>query len=331
MVACIRGIGAIAGAGLTIMVLGGPALAASFDCAIANTPDEQLICSDPILSKLDEALAAVYDAALADVPPADAPVLRDSQRAWLKQLRAACLWGTADAVACRRSAYGDRIVELARGVQVRGPYVFMTIRRDYWSADLADCESDEPIQRRVSYPQFVAPLSAAQAAWNRDTAATVEREVKDWLEGDLGCNPQFFYDVAVDGAMEGFLSISSGATWMGNAHLWDSISREQRLLATGKSLQAEDLFDPAKPWREKLSELAAVQLEADAESPIKPTDIVDQAASTGNWEVSADHLTVSIDFYRMPNGRSGHGTAEILWRDLKPYLRTNLPIPLKLD
>ena len=80
------------------------ALGASFDCRRASTRVEVLICSDPVLSSLDDQLGARYKAA--DASRA-LPALRDEQRAWLAQ-RARC----ADA-ACLGDMYRRRIADLS--------------------------------------------------------------------------------------------------------------------------------------------------------------------------------------------------------------------------
>ena len=56
------------------------ALSASFDCQRASTRDEVLICSDPVLSMLDDQLSAGYKAASVG---GASPALRGEQRAWL--------------------------------------------------------------------------------------------------------------------------------------------------------------------------------------------------------------------------------------------------------
>jgi len=63
------------------------AQAASFDCAKAATQIERAICSSPDLSRLDEAMAATYKKALK--AQKYAPYLRDDQKAWLENDRAA--------------------------------------------------------------------------------------------------------------------------------------------------------------------------------------------------------------------------------------------------
>jgi uncharacterized protein len=72
----------------SMMLLGAisPAMAASFDCARASTAQEKLICQNPQLSALDEALAAAYRKKMSGLTGPDAAQLKQSQREWLKQL-----------------------------------------------------------------------------------------------------------------------------------------------------------------------------------------------------------------------------------------------------
>jgi uncharacterized protein len=80
----------------------GTAQAASFDCALAQSASEKLICRNPELSKLDEELARQYKSRLTTANnPAE---LKSEQRRWLKQLRAQC----QDAQ-CYIKAYNDRM------------------------------------------------------------------------------------------------------------------------------------------------------------------------------------------------------------------------------
>ena len=97
---------------LLLALLASPALAASFDCAKAGTPVEELICADPKLGALDERLAAAFEA-LGDEQTGNDRGRRaprsDDQRRWLREVRDRC----GDA-ACLRKAYADRIAVLAR-------------------------------------------------------------------------------------------------------------------------------------------------------------------------------------------------------------------------
>ncbi|MGP1691396.1 MAG: lysozyme inhibitor LprI family protein [Giesbergeria sp.] len=59
--------------------------AASFDCAMAKKAVEKKICSDPLLSRLDDALAANYQAMLSVDVGRSRKALRTEQRRWLAQ------------------------------------------------------------------------------------------------------------------------------------------------------------------------------------------------------------------------------------------------------
>ncbi len=88
------------------------ALGASFDCRRASTRIEVLICSDPVLSTLDDQLGASYKAV--DAGRA-LPELRAEQRAWLAQ-RSSC----SDA-ACLGDMYRRRIAALSASAGASPP------------------------------------------------------------------------------------------------------------------------------------------------------------------------------------------------------------------
>jgi len=63
--------------------------AASFDCQKAQTKNEKLICITPELSQLDEKLAKQYSSSLKKSND-NGEVIKQSQRAWLKQINKEC-------------------------------------------------------------------------------------------------------------------------------------------------------------------------------------------------------------------------------------------------
>ena len=90
---------------VALACLAGVARAASFDCAVAATPVERMICGDVILSQGDEDLAKAYARALARATQPG--TLRDAQRRWLAKDRNRC----AD-LACLRMSYARRLEAL---------------------------------------------------------------------------------------------------------------------------------------------------------------------------------------------------------------------------
>ncbi|MES3023559.1 MAG: lysozyme inhibitor LprI family protein [Pseudomonadota bacterium] len=90
---------------LLLLLAGGLAQAASFDCAKARSDTEKRICADPAVSQLDGELALAYRDTLAAARHKAA--LKGWQKQWLVAVRDNC----ADA-ACLKRAYADQITEL---------------------------------------------------------------------------------------------------------------------------------------------------------------------------------------------------------------------------
>ena len=83
------------------------ASAQSFDCLDRVSEDEQVICSSPGLSRLDERLAEAYEDALAGRSTSQRDRLRSEQRDWV-ELRRNCRRRRS----CIKGLYRDRLAEL---------------------------------------------------------------------------------------------------------------------------------------------------------------------------------------------------------------------------
>jgi uncharacterized protein len=97
----------------------------SFDCAIAASPVEHLICGDPTLAARDSEMAAAFRAAREGLDAAGRDAALQDQRRWLRGLLAACVVparGTLApeaapaATACLIARYGERIAALRQPV-----------------------------------------------------------------------------------------------------------------------------------------------------------------------------------------------------------------------
>jgi uncharacterized protein len=89
--------------------------APSFDCAKADSSAEELVCSDPVLARLDKELTRLYALAVAspNLTPPSLAELKATQRGWVKG-RDDC-WKAEDKRECVVSAYAMRILELRQG------------------------------------------------------------------------------------------------------------------------------------------------------------------------------------------------------------------------
>lgn len=87
--------------------------AASFDCVLARSDIEQVICSSRDLARLDRRLAEAYaDKLIWAEDDAKRQSLRQQQRAWLRMRDTSCGAARMSMVACLMPVYQKRITEL---------------------------------------------------------------------------------------------------------------------------------------------------------------------------------------------------------------------------
>ena len=109
-----------------------PAQAASFDCAKAKTRVERLVCADPELSRLDEAMALAYRDALLVWDGKIAGYVKMTQRGWVgartllpigKDMGGVYCTDDAQRFNCLRGLYADRVAVLkSPGFRLGGIY-----------------------------------------------------------------------------------------------------------------------------------------------------------------------------------------------------------------
>jgi uncharacterized protein len=91
----------------------------SFDCAKAKTPTEKLICRDPDLATLEQAMVATYNQALAKLPREQQAVLRREHTAWFRDYWRTCNASSTDAarkdcIASHLSSHTQQLEERLR-------------------------------------------------------------------------------------------------------------------------------------------------------------------------------------------------------------------------
>lgn len=181
---------------LSVMLLLFPCVvnAASFDCGKATAPVEKLICSDPKLSKLDEALAGAYAAkreALAGED--DARGLVREQRAWLARRNNDCgilaKGGVARSESGQESAclidmYERRIVELSGAEEGEASNATAAARRPSVPAATASAHDphdvpwkDVPHQERGALPEKVKEPLVREFVMSRNFVIRHEKKI----------------------------------------------------------------------------------------------------------------------------------------------------------
>jgi uncharacterized protein len=107
--------------GLSALIIGHAAHAASFDCDRAKAADEKAVCANRALNDMDVSMALLYKLDRRFLPMGGRGALIDEQQAWLKT-RGKC---AAD-VKCLTDVYQQRIQALQQIIDTRvvtqGPF-----------------------------------------------------------------------------------------------------------------------------------------------------------------------------------------------------------------
>lgn len=142
--------------------------AASFDCSKAGTKVESIICSNAVLSHLDEVLAQNYKYLMAsDIGDGARKDLRATQRTWA-QTRNRC-----NDVTCLTTSYSTRIDQICGGYPVlSGAFPNCTSSEDALSesgssakpmspSPLSQVQQSSPPPQPVNRPVSTTPIDAA--------------------------------------------------------------------------------------------------------------------------------------------------------------------------
>ena len=207
-------------------------MAASFDCTKATTAQEKAICADPELSRLDDSMSADYRAAMAWLPPAGKPFLREAQREWLRGLRVACPATAVDLTRCLL----DKYQHAPAGSHVRkGPYDFL------WTADA------------TTAPWMVSPDGPIKDIWNGVIADYVKQR-------SVAVDERKYVTFSIGMATESFISLRVYfQIHQEGGFVSDTVCEGRSfLLPSGQELSPETLFAPGQKWAESLAAAATM-------------------------------------------------------------------------
>jgi uncharacterized protein YecT (DUF1311 family) len=309
------------------------ASAASFDCAKAVTAREQLICGDPKLAAADEALAASYRAALRPLSPAAQRALRAGQQSWLHFVDTICRTGGRQIppaanrfdtpTSCIEGRYAVRQRQLDHATTVSDGLVIG--RFEDFAATPSD-DSNRFLARNVAYPQIDRPRSKAQQRWNaamRNAAARLAEK-----PNPENPNTDVWVDYRLVTVTPALISLLWSVSWYGHgaAHPNNNELPVNWLMAPSRRVAADDLFDPAKPWREGLAELCFAALISAKEATDNPyfvksaaalRDIADRA---DRWIIERDGLGIQFQPYEIGPYVMGAPRCVVTWDKLRPFV-----------
>jgi len=318
-------------AGLWFAALVQPTAAASFDCELAKQPLEELICGDPDLSALDDKLAATYKATLAKLDAQSTQTIKTSQRAWLKFLRGYCeatdraSWTTAE---CVEMEYETRISDLSDTLTVQSGFTILQVAESQViKIEAGPTYPAETGHHHIVYSQIISPQTPETARWNQVNQTWARTERMDEEQ-----NPHVEVSAIIRATLPNFVSVEKSVYWMGAAHMWGLYWNENTLLPTGEELKADRIFKADSGWQSFLAARAFENIEPQpGDLEVTPGLIENLVQEPESWTIAADTLTVNVD----PDSSYGRGYPDTdvvyAWRDLKPYLRSDLPIKLNLN
>jgi uncharacterized protein len=326
-------LGRLAAFVFAVAVLGAStARAASFDCAKATTAREKLVCGDPKLSAADDAVAKRYRAALQPLSPDGRKELRAGQRAWLRFVDTIC--GTAGTqippavvnrydtpASCLATRYGVRQRQLDQATVVAGKLVIA--RHESFAATPSD-DRYKFVERDIAYPQIDRPAGEAERRWNVEMRSEAARYGAN--PNPKNSNTDVWLDYKLVTVTPALISTVWSASWYGHgaAHPNNSQLPVNWLIAASRGVAPDDLFDPAKPWQDKLAEhcFAALMNAKDAKNiPYfvkSASELRDVADRADRWTIEHDGLGIQFQPYEIGPYVIGAPKCVIPWDELRP-------------
>jgi len=303
------------------------ALAASFDCSKAAKPHEKIICADPALSKLDEALAQTYTRLMADLPAALKPALQKSQRSWLAYGPLACSGDGRGTIKdkpafaqCLKTEYDRRLTALKQQPGTVGTFRTLAVTEFQAMPSSSDDQEFFPVVTHDKTMTIVfggdENVTNQLNTWMQSMAAP---EKAGWNDADTTAS----VTVALAQANTVFASavISSELFGVGAAHPISMSSSAHLILASGKPLTFRDMFGPTAT--SKLVALSWAQLKKKLGKDMmveKAADIAKLVTDPGHWLIGPDGLTIAFNVYEVAAYVMGPQDITLPWAALRNEL-----------
>lgn len=324
-----------------------PALAASFNCAKAATPQEKAICASPKLSAADDQMAAAYRAILHAVPESFQQEIRADQLVWIHRLATECPADNSE-----QRAYLERCIlgrENARTAALKQMYVEQGGIKFAWHAVFrevpgdvrAEDPNDQPGSLEASWPEALSD-STEWAAWNKGIAEKVRAiaglpsptasssQLKSW-------SPDPGMDAAVSTSIHFVSSQLVTATitdfWDGHgAHPNHDSVEFNWLLEQQRVLRPEDIFRADSQWADALFAATEQYLQkaVDGYDPEDTAKTLHKITSNSeSWRIDAKGLSIVFQPYAVACYACTPQPFTMSWEQLRPLLNGEFVIPVK--
>jgi len=343
----------------TLLLAGGAALGASFDCTKAKTPQEKAICASPELSAADDQMAAAYRAVLAAAPPEWISELCDDQRLWIRKMGEGCpskgLESSAELTVCLLVDEASRTKELQHmilresGIAFVWRSVHLTAAANPSAEPNPGSPNPDPGTLDASWPQTKADTPEWQA-WNAaiEAAAYEVASVQDGGSGPpagrkivWAAEPGMDIDITVSLGVVNVRLVSASVTnnWDGHGiHPNLNFFQFNWMLKEKREMKPEDIFRPRSGWdgflQKRCDQFLHKQLDYDGKSYEdfeQPGEMAKTlhgiVGSPRSWSFDGDGLTIPFEPYAVACHACTPPPVTIPWADLKPYIQPSFVIP----
>jgi len=312
----------------------------SFDCLLAKTAAEKLICRDADLSKSDRELAAAYARLKATETAESFATVQASQRTWLAYLSRSC--GGAKALphdlgeknaikGCLTDNYDDRAARLGAVEVLKSGALVLEPRMRLFTRENPDTEESDIYPWMEGGPQ-AAPFNVWVAKELRLTKRRMDDKDLFPFGNDLPEHTKLYahrtysvvrFDPRVVSIQASTYDYTGGAhEALGETSLnWD--------LQKSKPIALDDLFAKGKDWNEFVTDYCMKDLHDQLSGEPDPdrSAVASVVADRGNWLFAKDAATVHFTVYAVASFAAGEFGVEIPYETLRPYLKPDSPVP----
>ena len=342
---------------MVLLMAGGLAHAASFDCAKAKTAQEKAICGSPELSAADDRMAAAYRDVLAAVTPEIAAELRDEQRAWIRGMGVKCgQQGAADLAKCLLDYESARTKDLQGKVSHENGMTFVWLTTTMTTPD--DADRNYPEFRRLeinpgygtliaAWPQAVSD-APEWSAWNGAIVAAAQKFAMRGVK-DAGGNSQLKWTANEAEDEEINIVVGYVSEQMVTAAVYDHLDEHGAhandfsiqfnwLLKERRALRPEDVFKTGSDWEGMMQKSCDQYLHQKLDENGQSYDSYpgpDKMAKTlhgivadqVNWQLNGKGLTIIFPPYAVACYACTPAPLTISWAAMQSYLQPGFVVP----
>jgi uncharacterized protein YecT (DUF1311 family) len=312
----------------------------SFDCLLAKTTADKLICWDAALSKADLDLAAAYGWLKRDVSVDGFAAVQTTQRAWLAYTITSCKAGGAmpdsgdkrTMADCLHDEYRDRADTLVGAKVVKFGALALEPRFRYFTRK-KPMTSDSDVT-----PLMSGGLQATTFnAWIAKSLNLSKRRMDDTnlfafgndIPADMKLSARRSYSVARFDAKVVSLQIST-FDFTGGAHEAIDETALNWDMTKSRPLTLNGLLLSGKDWKKFVTDFCLKDLKkqfAEHQTPEPDRSAVEAVvADGGNWLFAKNHARVHFTEYAVASFADGEFDVDIPYAALKPYLKADAPV-----